>query len=195
MRASVSVNSVKKSDTLNVSVNPVTNVSVQGLQPQTNKIEQKQPNITVEQVDYSTTNPYENIQTNRPVGTPSQFAPQIFPEGKFRTVAYEDWDAIVAENKALKLVIDIMNNNPLIVNKYIIADDETLMDLIKTLTQADEVQIDADDLAQGCITTKSYRKVHNVFIIKNNSTLNLKYDFPAVLKLLLDLKISIKYVY
>lgn len=177
MRASVSVNSVKKSDTLNVSVNPVTNVSVQGLQPQTTTTEN--PNMTVD-------NPYANIQTNSTGHEISQ---------SHRTVAYEDWEAIVAENTALKIVIDIMNNNPLIVNKYIIADDETLKDLIKVLTQADDVQIDADDLGQGCITSKTYRKVHNIFIIKNNSTLNLKYDFPAVLKLLLELKISIKFVY
>ena len=99
------------------------------------------------------------------------------------------------ENEVLKLLIDMLRNNPLIYNGYIVADDETLMKFIQLLTSADDVQLDADDIGQGCISKKTYRKVHAIYIIKGSETLNLKYDFPKVMKELTDLGISCKFVY
>ena len=41
-----------------------------------------------------------------------------------------------------------------------------------------------------------YRKVNSVYVInENNETLNLKYDYPAVMKTLKDLNISTKFVF
>lgn len=99
------------------------------------------------------------------------------------------------ENKVLKLLIEMLRNNPLIYNGYIIADDVTLMKFIQLLTSADDVQLDADDIAQGCITKNTYRKIHAIYIIKGNETFNLKYDYPKVMKELTDLGISCKFVY
>ena len=99
------------------------------------------------------------------------------------------------ENEVLKLLIDMLRNNPLIYNGYIVADDETLMKFIALLTSADDVQLDADDIGQGCISKKTYRKVHAIYVIKGSETLNLKYDFPKVMKELTDLGISCKFVY
>ena len=97
--------------------------------------------------------------------------------------------------EVLKLIISMLQNNPLILNKYIIADDEALEKMIKLLTNAEAVQIDAEDLGEGCITKKSYRKIHSVYVTKDSKTLNLKYDFPDVMKTLKDLRISTKYVW
>jgi hypothetical protein len=97
--------------------------------------------------------------------------------------------------EVLKLIITILQSNPLILNKYIIADDEALERMIKLLTNAEAVQIDAEDLGEGCITKKSYRKIHSVYVTKDSKTLNLKYDFPDVMKTLKDLRISTKYVW
>ena len=99
------------------------------------------------------------------------------------------------ENEVLKLLIDMLRNNPLIYNGYIVADDETLMKFIQLLTSADDVQLDAEDIGQGCISKKTYRKVHAIYVIKGTDTLNLKYDFPKVMKELTDLGISGKFVY
>ena len=99
------------------------------------------------------------------------------------------------ENAALKLLIKILQSNPLIVNNFIIADDELLIEFIKTLTGAEDVQIDADDVGEGCITKNVYRKVHAIYIIKDGDTKNLKYDYPSITKQLLDLKISVKLVF
>ena len=97
--------------------------------------------------------------------------------------------------EVLKLIINILQSNPLIVNHYIIADDEALEKMIKLLSNASDVQIDAEDLGVGCITKKTYRKIHSIYVTKDCKTLNLKYDFPDVMKTLKDLRISTKYVW
>jgi predicted RNA methylase len=97
--------------------------------------------------------------------------------------------------EVLKLIINILQSNPLIINHYIIADDEALEKMIKLLSNASDVQIDAEDMGVGCITKKTYRKVHSMYVTKDGKTLNLKYDFPDVMKTLKDLRISTKYVW
>ena len=102
---------------------------------------------------------------------------------------------LMRENAVLKLIIDIQHNNPLIVNKYIVADDETLMKMVALLCNATEVNIDADDLGRGCLTKNIYRKVHSIYVTVDGQTKNLKYDFSDVMKTLKDLHISVKYVF
>ena len=97
--------------------------------------------------------------------------------------------------EVLKLIIEIQQNNPLIVNKYIIADDEILEQMIKLLCNAETVQIDAEDLGSGCMTKHVYRKVESIYVTVRGETKNLKYDFPAVMKALKDLHISTKFVF
>ena len=97
--------------------------------------------------------------------------------------------------EVLKLIINILQSNPLIVNHYIIADDEALERMVKLLSNATDVQIDAEDVGVGCITKKTYRKVHSIYVTKDGKTLNLKYDFPDVMKTLKDLRISTKYIW
>lgn len=106
-----------------------------------------------------------------------------------------DIDSLRRENQVLRLVIDIMHSNPLIVNKYIIADDELLVEMIRLLCNADDVQLDADDLGTGCMSKKTYRKVNSIYVTAGGKTLNLKYDYPSVMKNLKDLHISVKYVF
>lgn len=107
----------------------------------------------------------------------------------------QEYQELKNECEVLKLLISMLRNNPLIYNGYIIADDDTLMKFIQLLTSADNVQMDADDVGQGCISKKTYRKVHAIYVIKDNETKNLKYDYPKVMKELTDLGISCKFVY
>ena len=97
--------------------------------------------------------------------------------------------------EVLKLIIEIQQSNPLIVNKYIIADDEVLERMISLLCNAESVQIDAEDVGAGCMTKHVYRKVESIYVTVGGKTLNLKYDFPAVMKTLKDLHISTKFVF
>ena len=102
---------------------------------------------------------------------------------------------LLRENAVLKLIIDIQHSNPLVVNKYIIADDATLIKLVQLLCNATEVHIDADDIQCGCTTKNTYRKVHAIFVVVNGETKNLKYDFSDVMYTLKELHISTKFVW
>ena len=106
-----------------------------------------------------------------------------------------EFAALQRENAVLKLIIDIQHNNPLIVNKYIIADDTALTKMITLLCDASEVHLDADDVGAGCVTKKEYRKVHSIYVTVGDKIKNLKYDFPDVMKTLKDLHISTKFVW
>ena len=99
------------------------------------------------------------------------------------------------ENEALKIIIDMLRSNPILINKLILADDEKLAMLVKLFTNADEVHIDAEDLGEGCCSAKTYRKVNAIYVIKDGNTKNLKYDYPDITKLLKDLGINTKLVW
>ncbi len=118
-----------------------------------------------------------------------------YPDNEQKTVPIETYNEVVNKCEVLKLYISMLRNNPLVYNGYIIADDETFMNFIKLLTDADDVQINADDVGEGCISKNVYRKVHAIYVIKNNETKNLKYDFPGIMKELTDLGISVKFVF
>ena len=96
-----------------------------------------------------------------------------------------------------KCVIQMMMDNPLRVKDYIVADDVVLEKFITLLTDAERVEIEAEDFAQGCITTHLYRKITDIYAIKGNGEIveNVKYSRPDVMKTLHDLKISTKFVY
>lgn len=99
------------------------------------------------------------------------------------------------ELEVLKIIIEIQQSNPLVVNKYIIADDELLERMIMLLANAEAVQIDAEDLGTGCMTRHVYRKIESIYVTVAGETKNLKYDFPSVMKTLKDLHISTKFVF
>ena len=134
-----------------------------------------------------------------PVITNVVNAPSTQPPPDIAEPEVVDEHSEVAELKrqieVLKLIIEIQQSNPLIVNKYIIADDEVLERMISLLCNAEAVQIDAEDVGAGCMTKHVYRKVESIYVTVGGKTLNLKYDFPAVMKTLKDLHISTKFVF
>ena len=69
------------------------------------------------------------------------------------------------ENEALKIIINIIQSNPFYLNKFIVADDVKLMELVKLLCNADDVQMDADDIGQGSLKTMKQRTL-NMIILK-----------------------------
>ena len=177
------------------------------------KASRKTPSITI------SANPVTNVHvTNRDAGTQPtmiQYPPPMdngVPNGEFVSVAPNTTSSfnidpstlqsdnpeiakLLRENAVLKLIIDIQHSNPLVVNKYIIADDATLIKLVQLLCNATEVHIDADDIQCGCTTKNTYRKVHAIFVVVNGETKNLKYDFSDVMYTLKELHISTKFVW
>ena len=52
------------------------------------------------------------------------------------------------EIQALKFIIRILQDNPFYLNKFVVADDTVLMEVIKLLTNADDIVMDAEDLGE-----------------------------------------------
>jgi hypothetical protein len=150
------------------------------------KREQSQTTINV--------SPITNVNVNRDIN--SEINNQVkYPDDVEVIPNTQDYENLQRENQVLKLIIQLMNENPLRVKDHIIADDTVLIQFIKLLTNADDVQIDAEDIGSGCISKNNYRKVNAIYVIKNNETKNLKYDYPAIIKELNDLNICTKYVF
>ena len=168
MTSMINLKTSKKMPTITVGVNPVTNIHVADTKNRT--------------------------EVRYPGAESTDEKPSTVTE---RSASVDDGEKqmLLRENKVLRIIIDILHGNPLIVNKYIIADDELLVEMIRLLCNADEVQMDAEDVGEGCVTKNKYRKIHSVYVTVDGKTQNLKYDFPAVMRTLRDLHISTKYVW
>ena len=169
MSSMINLKAHRKTSTINVGVNPVTNINVN------NPVQYPPPD--------------NNFQSVAP-----QLATRDATVSEFNSEDVEK-EALLREINVLKLIIDIQHSNPMIVNKYIVADDEALGKIVGLLCNASEVHLDADDVGVGCISKKTYRKVNSIYVVVNGETLNLKYDFPSVMKTLKDLHISTKWVF
>ena len=91
--------------------------------------------------------------------------------------------------KALSIIIEMFQNNPLMINKYIIATEETLKELIRLLTNADSVDIQLADLECSCSNPKT-ATIKRIFITVGDQIYSLDLC-PTVLKLLETYKISL----
>ena len=98
--------------------------------------------------------------------------------------------------KALAIMLNLIENNPLIINKLIVAPSEILSELIKLLTGAEEVKITyLFEEEAGCVcSVVKFLPIDKIYVIKNSETKILKYDFPDALQVLDEHKISYKMV-
>lgn len=140
---------------------------------------------------FNADNPYENLKTG---------APKLDQDGTFTaesrinelTTQIQDQEKIV---QALSLIIELLESNPLIINKYVIAKAETLEELITLLTGADSVEILTSDIECGCNPSKAVAPVERIYVTKGGDIKQLKYDFPEALRMLETHKISTKLTY
>ena len=140
---------------------------------------------------FNADNPYENLKTG---------VPKLDQDGTFTaesrinelTTQIQDQEKIV---QALSLIIELLESNPLIINKYVIAKAETLEELITLLTGADSVEILTADIECGCNPSKAVAPVERIYVTKGGDIKQLKYDFPEALRMLETHKISTKLTY
>ena len=160
-----------------------------------------------------TVNPVNNINVN--VRSPTEIQNESVIQETDKTVVYPDDSGIyvqatqenvnkltndlaqeISNNEALKIIIQMFKENPVYINSLLLTDDVKLAQLVKLLTNADEVTIDAENLGEvGCCTPRMYRKVNAIYVITNGNTKNLKYDYPEIMKELKDLGINTKIVW
>ena len=192
MSSMINLKASRKTPTINVGVNPITNVHVNSSNngeaaPTTTQVRYPPADVTyaapqpIPNGEFVSVTPQQNISSFTNVSVPSSDNPEVAK--------------LLRENAVLKLIIDIQHNNPMVVNKYIIADDEKLMRMVALLCNASEVHIDADDVGCGCVSKNTYRKVHSIYVVVDGQTKNLKYDFSDVMYTLKELHISTKFVW
>ena len=92
------------------------------------------------------------------------------------------------------MMLHIIENNPLIVKNFIIATEHDLAQLIKLLSNSDDVEIMTDDIDCGCCGDVKMARVDKIFVNKNGDLYNFKYSYPDVIKVLDDHKISYKII-
>lgn len=175
MSAMIQLSAHKKNNPINVGVSPVTNININ-------------PNGKAEST-IVTQATHDGVSMTSTLTQQQEEAPLNDSALK------EFCGKLERENEVLKIVINILQSNPLIVNKYIIADDELLNRMLMLLCNAQSVNIDAEDAGEGCISRKVYRKVNSIYVEVDGKTKNLKYDCAEVMKQLRDLHISTKYVW
>ena len=112
---------------------------------------------------------------------------------------YEELKALLKQqeaiSRALSIMLNLVEHNPLIINKVIVAPRNVLAELIKLLTSADEVSFKEADPEIGCsFASVKYNVLEKIYVIKNNETFNLKYSFPDVIKIMDEHRISLKLV-
>ena len=140
--------------------------------------------------------PSSNIPASNPYDT---------PEVKERSIdtandTLNNMESIIKNKdlliQVLVLCVDILENNPLIINKFVIAEEKELSLMIKYLTDADEVDIYKVDHECKCTIGKSekYDIVDRIIVKKNGEIYNLKYSFPDVVQFLFERRFSTKFV-
>ena len=140
--------------------------------------------VEAEQVNDNkiTTNPYIGLPTTRDIEGAIKKTEEM-------TESIDDKENTI---KALSLIIDILQSNPLIVNRFVIAELETLQELIRLLTSSDNVEIDCNDIECSCTKVK-YRTIKRIYITKDNELYNIQ-QCPVLLKLFDNYKISLMFV-
>jgi len=105
-----------------------------------------------------------------------------------------DKDAMI---EALNLLLDIYEHNPLIVNKYVIAESNVLSQLIHSLTLSEQVTIKTQDYEPGCLAKKKSQisYIDKILIQNGDDIYNVKYNCPDVIEFLELHHISTKFCY
>lgn len=115
-------------------------------------------------------------------------------------VSLEEMEALLKDKdnliEALSLILDIYENNPFIVNRFIVAQEDELTRLLFLLTGAEEIQLIKSDPEVKCCVKKidKVQYISKIMVKKNGNTYNFKYSFPNVVQLLDNRRISWKLI-
>ena len=141
------------------------------------------------------TYPYSDLPPAAPFG----ITPVVYQDRSAEDILHsyeEQLNSTQAINQALSLVIDILESNPLIINKFIIASFSNLQKLILLLTSADEIEIQLGDPDLDCLCSPitEYQTVQAIYVHKNNTQYNFHYAFPEAVRMLDRHKISTRII-
>ena len=105
-----------------------------------------------------------------------------------------DISSLEMKNKFLEILLSIYETNPIKVNDLLICHSQTLMELIKILTNADKVELIVNDESgcTGCLSNTKYLMIDRILVYVNNESYDLKYQFNNVYTELIRHNISLK---
>ena len=147
-------------------------------------------NINTEQIK-----PNENIEQDNPYST-NNLNEQL---NHIQDIKYNSSNEIINELNFLRKVLDIYMSQTLIFkNKKILCTGEELIDLIKTITNAENIELETSvlDSSCGCINTSEIPilDVDKIWILSNNERKIFKYSYPQAISLFERCNISLKYI-
>jgi hypothetical protein len=98
--------------------------------------------------------------------------------------------------EALNLVIEIIKSNPILVDKFVIASEAQLFELIKLLTNTDLIEFKEKEIDVGCSCSfnSSLMYIEKIYVQIRDEVHYLKQKFPCIIRLLDEHKISYKIV-
>ena len=148
-------------------------------------------NINTEQIK-----PNENIEQDNPYSTNNLNNEQF---NHMQDIKYNSSNEIINELNFLRKVLDIYMSQTLIFkNKKILCTGEELIDLIKTITNAENIELETSvlDSSCGCINTSEIPilDVDKIWILSNNERKIFKYSYPQAISLFERCNISLKYI-
>lgn len=161
------------------SVNIVVNSSTPDLLKEQKDKETKE--IKVSYGDEQENNPYENIQT-RDLASAQDTVDDI---NKLMT----EKDNMI---KALAIIIDLFQSNPLIINRFVVANIETLTELLRLLSGANIVNIELSDVECTCVSSK-YATIKRIYLNINDEVYTIEMA-PSILQFMERYKISLTMV-
>lgn len=147
-------------------------------------------NINTEQIK-----PNENIEQDNPYST-NNLNEQL---NNLQDIKYNSSNEIINELNFLRKVLDIYMSQTLVFkNKKILCTGEELIDLIKTITNAENIELETSvlDSSCGCINTSEIPilDVDKIWILSNNERKIFKYSYPQAISLFERCNISLKYI-
>lgn len=183
----------KQAQNVNIVVNPTymeKKVSYPTTEHKETKTESPQPEqvqaTSVEQQvpQSQERNPYEEAVASRGVDSAMEKTNEICKD------IIEEKENVI---RALSLIIEIIQQNPLVVNKYIVASEESLKELIRLLTNTARVEIDLEDVDCSC-TSKKYRLIKRIWMVDQEGNQYTLPQLPVIMRLFDNYRISLNLV-
>ena len=97
-----------------------------------------------------------------------------------------------AQIEVLEALLSCYENNPLIINKFVVCQYNTLMNIIKVLTAAEKVEFSLDEDKSCTCCNSKYIYISKIFVTKEGKTQEFKHAFNEKYSLLQRHGISLK---
>ncbi|KAK8896536.1 hypothetical protein M9Y10_014444 [Tritrichomonas musculus] len=163
---------------VNIKIKPSSNINYPTIPPISAQIQNQPYNVNQEQQDSLTRNiNFTQLSDNSQLAYQQQIN-----------------NTLEIRNKFLETLLSIYELNPIRVNNYLVCHYNSLMELIKILTQADKVElvIDEEEGCTGCISNTKYMNIQRILVTKDDKTLDLKIGFNETYAQLIRYGISLK---